>query len=198
MSNVQAEFHRILLVLRLCIYCIINIEVCLLLSILCITKQDVKTRFSQYFLVFFGSFKLKFRSATYCIFPCTEKYYQCAVCLEMINILYLEIKNLPLRTIHFRDSIYSFKVNNWNTRIMCRICSKLTTNISKRQKWLLSVNFNIIMKGGQFLLRYIHCPVFIRLNGLNAQFLTQIKLTTTQHNITFIKKHFNQIPTQLR
>ena len=46
--------------------------------------------------------------------------------------IYFKIKNLLLRIIHFPEVIYSFKVNNGITRIMCEIRSKLNIKTPER------------------------------------------------------------------
>ena len=116
--NVQTDLY---LILRFCICSMFNIKACFLLYI-----------FSSYGFFLFSKQKdkisllfLKFRYSIYWIFRVTETYHQCELCLEKKKMIYLEIKNLLLSIMHFSDGIYSFKVNNGNTRIMCGICSKL-------------------------------------------------------------------------
>ena len=48
----------------------------------------------------------------------------------------------------FPADSYFFKVNNWNTKIICEICSKITVKMRERRQWSRSgvfiVNFEHI------------------------------------------------------
>ena len=133
MSNVQTHLHHIFLTLRIRICCMIIIEECFLLNVLCITKQVGIRRFTQYFplflnvkIRFFLLLFLKFRCSIYVLSQLLKELSVWTSAWKKKRWYIWKLEITTNEYLIFPDGIYLFKVNSRNTRIKCKICSKLT------------------------------------------------------------------------
>ena len=109
--------------------------------------------FSQCFLSFFFVF-VKCLCSIYCTFPVIET-------LSMWISAWKEENNnwkcTSQNKLHFLDGIYSFKVNNGNTRMIREICLELTIKATERRTKFTK---NAFMKDVYFfVMLYIHFSV---------------------------------------
>ena len=147
------------LILRTPVYCMINIQICFLLNILCSTKQVRVKCFLEYFLLFIiiiiniiiffflclsSNFEVPFLLSSQLL------KHQWELHLEKKKVIYLEIKNILVTIMYYPDSIYSFEVNG-NTRIICEILTKLTTKHTRMTS---------MTAGFKLLLCYIYSVAF--------------------------------------
>ena len=111
------------------------------------------------------------------------KYDSRCVILSIIiqNLLNFHILLFQARTLNFPANIYSFKVNNRNTRKRCEICSKLTTKTPERRQWRCS---------GVFLLTLNIFLTFFHFEQVNVSWFTICLLAINPFRANF-PIHFN-------
>ena len=106
--------------------------------------------------------------------------YDCMINFDKIN--FIQICYL----VAYPVSIYWFKINNKNTRIMCEICSKLSIKIQEQHQWhgtdfthcsgVSIINFEQVNVGWvvtMFTIMYVLFRVFL--------FLLNMAVTSKQH-----------------
>ena len=113
-----------------------------------------------------------------------EKYFVARAEKSILN-------SMTLNSMNLRANIYLFKVNNWNTKKRCEICSKSMIKTAEWRQWhhsyIFIVNFEHIP--------HLHCfyCYFEQLNVSWALFITQDKRKKYNKSITLPKFNFQII-----
>ena len=133
-----------------------------------------QTSWNKMFFVIFSSFFCLFLNVKVRFFPLLVLKFHCSIYFIILNFalqrkIYLEIKNLLLRIMHFPRDIYFFKVSNGNPGTMRKMTMTATLMTAEFQLQFIYEKMFIF-----FFRLYMHCSLFLCSNGLNPQLLAQI------------------------
>ena len=85
--------------------------------------------------IFLTNVEIFFTCHFFLIKPYSRYKFSTSSFCPLLHTILVKEQTQRKTSTHYPANIYSFKVNNRNTRQRCEICSKLTTKTSERHHW---------------------------------------------------------------